>query len=143
MSEVNTTPDTQQSITEAGIPEINLALSVPDTIYQGTDATLTSQGQPADAKAVGDRFDEVDGIVADLAVEVADLADAAVTKDMLAEAYPIGSVYVTTLSVVPEVLTGTWTEIMMPMTWGDLQNGTRNYETGTSTGNLHFFLRTA
>ena len=61
--------------------------------------------------------------------------------------YPVGSLYVTASSTMPSVLTsiGTWTEILMPMTWGDVEGGQRSYvarDTSTA-GSLHFWMRTA
>jgi len=61
--------------------------------------------------------------------------------------YPVGSLYVTAANVLPMVLTdiGTWTEILMPMTWGDIEGGQRSYvaKDQSAAGSLHFWMRTA
>lgn len=61
--------------------------------------------------------------------------------------YPVGSLYVTASPYVPSVLDaiGTWTEILMPMTWGDVEGGQRSYvaKDTSASGNLHFWMRTA
>ena len=73
MSEVNNTPATDESIQDIGIPEISVSLSPSEVIQQATDATLTAQGQPADAKAVGDRFAEVEDDIANLGTDLSNL----------------------------------------------------------------------
>lgn len=58
--------------------------------------------------------------------------------------FPVGSIYMTTNASVPAGIPGTWTEILIPMTWNDLKNGTRSWqEAGQTGGTVHFFLRTA
>lgn len=59
----------------SGIPEINFTLNASDVIQQPTDATLTAQGMPADAKAVGERLAEVNETIADLGTDISDLGD--------------------------------------------------------------------
>ena len=54
--------------------------------------------------------------------------------------YPVGSIYMSTSSTAP-TFGGTWQEIIMPATWGDIEDGTRSYTTGTGTGNVHFWKR--
>lgn len=58
------------------------------------------------------------------------------------EIYPVGSVFVSTLATAP-TFGGTWREIVMPATWGDLEDGTRSYLYGTGNGTVHFYKRTA
>ena len=56
--------------------------------------------------------------------------------------YPVGSIYVSTSATAP-TFGGTWQEIVMPATWGDIEDGTRSYYYGTGTGTVHFWKRTA
>ena len=56
--------------------------------------------------------------------------------------FPVGSVYVSTSSTAP-TFGGTWQEIVIPATWGDIEDGNRSYYFGTGTGTLHFWKRTA
>jgi hypothetical protein len=108
------------------IPEITFSLSVMDTVQAPVDPTLSLQGQAADAKATGDAINAVQTL---LTAAVAAL-------------FPVGSVYCSVNDTAPAFY-GTWTEITMPATWGDLEDGNRSYADGTGTGNLHFWRRTA
>lgn len=127
MSEINNTPDTENSIEEtSGIPEITLTLTVMDTVDAPVDATLSIAGQAADAKATGDAISALSTSI----------------NQAIAALFPIGSIYVSTISTAP-VFYGTWVEITIPVTHGDLKNGMRSYEDGTGTGTLHFWRRTA
>ena len=58
------------------------------------------------------------------------------------EILPVGAIFMTTSSSAPS-FGGTWQEIKMPMTWGDLEDGNRSYVNGTGTGTVHFWRRTA
>ena len=118
--------NTDTSIAESGIPEISLSVSVMETVQAPVDATLSIQGQAADAKATGDAISAL---------------QTALTA-AIAALFPIGSIYVTTSSTAP-VFYGTWVEITIPATWGDLEDGMRSYTDGTGTGTLHFWRRTA
>jgi hypothetical protein len=118
-------PDTENSIS-AGIPEITLQMQVMDTIPAPVDATLSISGQAADAKTTGDAIRAV---------------NTALTS-AIAALFPIGAIYVSTISTAP-VFYGTWQEITIPATWGDLEDGMRSYADGTGTGTLHFWRRTA
>ena len=113
-----------ESITE--IPEITLQLQVMDTVQAPIDATLTIEGEAADAKATGDA---ISALQTTLTAAIAAL-------------FPIGSVYCSTSSTAPAFY-GTWVEFKMPATWGDLEDGMRSYSDGAGTGNLHFWRRTA
>lgn len=108
------------------IPEITFTLSVMDTVTAPVDPTLSIQGQAADAQATG------------LAISNLNTALTAA----IAALFPIGAVYSSTSSTAPAFY-GTWTEIQMPATWGDLEDGNRSYSDGTGTGSLHFWRRTA
>lgn len=118
--------DTETSIETEGIPEITFTLEVMDTVPAPVDATLTIQGQAADAKATGDA---ISALSTSLTAAIAAL-------------FPIGSIYVSISSTAPAFY-GTWVEIVIPATWGDLEDGMRTCTPGTGTGNLHFWKRTA
>ena len=108
------------------IPVITLTLSVSDTVTAPVDNTLSISGEAADAKATGQAL--------------ATLQQTLLTS--INSLFPIGSIYVSTLSSAP-VFYGTWTEITMPASYGDLEDGMRSYVDGTGTGTLHFWRRTA
>ena len=118
--------DTENSILEEGIPEITLQLEVMETVPAPVDSTLSIQGQAADAKATGDAISNLQTVL----------------TDAIAALFPIGSVYASVNSTAPAFY-GTWTEITIPATWGDLEDGMRSYADGTGTGTLHFWRRTA
>ena len=118
--------DTENSIVDEGIPEITLQLSVMDTVQAPVDTTLSISGEAADAKATGDA--------------ISNLGSTLITA--INSLVPIGSIYVSTVSTAP-VFYGTWQEITIPATWGDLEDGMRSYADGTGTGTLHFWRRTA
>ena len=118
--------DTENSIETQGIPEITLELTVMDTVQAPVDATLSIAGQAADAKATGDA-------IAALQTSI----NAAISS-----LFPIGSIYVYMSSTAPTFY-GTWVEVTMPATWGDIEDGMRTCAPGTGTGNVHFWKRTA
>lgn len=118
--------DTENSIIEDGIPEITMQVDVMTTVPAPVDPTLSIQGQAADAKATGDAINNLQTIF----------------NAAIASLFPIGAIYVSTVATAP-VFYGTWQEITIPATWGDLEDGMRSYVAGTGTGNLHFWKRTA
>ena len=118
--------DTENSIDTQGIPEITLGLEVMETVQAPVDATLSIAGEAADAKATGDA--------------IANLQTALTAA--IAALFPIGSIYVSMSSTAPAFY-GTWVEIVMPATWGDIEDGMRTCTPGTGTGNMHFWKRTA
>ena len=118
--------DTENSIQTEGIPEINFTLDVMETVQAPIDPTLSIQGQAADAKATGDA---IQAARTELTAAIAAL-------------FPIGSIYQTTNST-PPAFYGVWTEITMPATWGDIEDGMRSYLDATGTGTIHFWRRTA
>ena len=138
MSEVNT----ENSI-EQGVPEITLQMQAQETVQAPIDATLSISGQAADAAATGAAIAQAKAAV-QAEVAVVDEKVAAVAGLL----FPVGSVYVTTSDTAP-TFGGTnwnWKEIMIPATWGDLEDGARSYtEKGAddTPGNLHFWLRIA
>lgn len=116
--------DTENSIATEGIPEIELELTVMETTQAPVDPTLSIAGQSADAKATGDA---IRNLSATLTAAIASL-------------FPVGCIYPTTTDT-PPVFYGTWVEIRLPATWGDLEDGMRSYVDGTGTGNIHFWRR--
>ena len=118
--------DTENSIETEGIPEIELELEVRETVQAPVDATLSIAGQAADAKATGDA-------IAALQTE---------TNAAIAALFPVGAIYVSTSAEAPEFY-GVWEEILIPATWGDLEDGMRSFAAGTGTGTLHFWKRRA
>ena len=108
------------------IPEISLTIESQDTVQAPVDSSLSIAGQAADAKAVGDA-----------------LAALQTAFNAAIEAiFPVGAIYGSWVSTAPAFY-GTWTEITIPATWGDIEDGMRSYTDGTGTGNLHFWRRTA
>lgn len=118
--------DTENSIITEGIPEITLTLEVMETVPAPVDPTLSIQGQAADAKATGDAISNLQTVL----------------TAAIAALFPIGAIYVSLNDTAPAFY-GTWVEITIPATWGDLEDGMRSYVDGTGTGSLHFWRRTA
>ena len=108
------------------IPEITLTLEVMDTVQAPVANTLSIAGQAADAKAVGDAISALQTSI----------------NASIAALFPIGSVYASKNDTAPAFY-GTWKEITMPATWGDIEDGMRSYTDATGTGSLHFWRRIA
>jgi hypothetical protein len=87
---------------------------------------LSVEGEAADAKATGDAISALETTL----------------EAAIAALFPVGSVYCSVSSTAPDFY-GTWVEITMPATWGDIEDGMRSYADGTGTGTLHFWRRTA
>ena len=138
MSELNNTP----SSIDDGIPEVNFTLEVAETVQAPVDDTLSISGEAADAKATGDKITEtkaeLEEEIRDIAINVSGVANTL---------FPVGSVYVSTSATAPAFGDGwTWQEILIPATWGDLEDGQRSYrekESDDTAGSLHFWKRTA
>lgn len=132
MSEFNNTPEIE-------FPEVQ----VMSVVQAPIDDTLTISGMAADAKATGDAIAAVEETLQESIGTVAD--NLAAVRGIL---FPIGSVVINTSSTAPTFggANWNWQEIMIPATWGDIQNGARSYtekgETDTP-GTLHFWLRIA
>jgi hypothetical protein len=151
MSEVNN--NTPASIDD-GIPEVSFTVEVAQVVQAPIDPTLKIQGMAADAKATGDAIDKV-------AEDAADALDAAVNAlqeeideidsgvdSVTGKLFPVGAIYVSTSATAP-TFGGTnwrWQEIILPVTQGDLMDGTRSYAAkaeGDTPGTLHFWMRIA
>lgn len=139
MSEVNA----GNSIETEGIPEIGLQLEVYETVQAPVDPTLTLSGMAADARETGLRINaakqelqtEIDGVSESVAA-VAGLL------------FPVGCIYATTSDTAPTFggANWNWEEILIPATWGDIEDGSRSYkakEAEDTPGTLHFWRRIA
>ena len=133
MSEINNTP-------ADGIPEVSFEVEVSNVVQTPVDDTLSIEGMAADAKATGEA---IDAAKAELQEEI-DAIDTDVA-DVYGKMFPVGAIYVSTSATAP-TFGGTewrWQEILIPVTYGDLMSGARDYtEVGTETpGTVHFWLR--
>lgn len=158
----STEQNVQNSIEETGgIPSIEVSLQVSGMTQTPVDRTLSIQDMAADAKAVGDAIADVESAVSDNATAIEEIeawtgedipvnsqpgamSIAEVLAEITGDAYPVGSVYMTTSSNAP-TFTGTWVEIGVTATWTQLKTGKRGYTElpeGESGGSLHFWLRT-
>ena len=140
MSEINN--NTPASIDD-GIPEVTFEVEVSNVVQTPVDDTLSIAGMAADAKATGDA---IDAAKAELQEEI-DAIDTGVDS-VPGRLFPVGAIYVSTSATAPTFGGNDWewAEILIPTTWGDLEDGQRSYrakETGDTTVNLHFCLRTA
>ena len=123
-------PNTEQSIAETGgVPEITLEVEVFGMTQNPTDKTLSIPDMPADAKAVGDKVDDLEEKI----------------EEVLLDFYPVGSIYMTA-SPNPPAFLGTWVEIGITMSLAQMKNGKRGYSElgpGEIGDGVHFWLRTA
>lgn len=75
------------------------------------------------------------------AVLVAPIPDTYYTAEEALELfYPVGSIYISTSATAPS-FGGAWQEIVIPATWGDIEDGNRSYRNGAGAGTLHFWKR--
>ena len=162
MSELDN--NTPASIDE-GIPEVNFEVEVSNVVQAPIDPTLKIEGMAADAKATGDAIDALDtelsGDIDALNTKLSGDIDALDTKlqreidaidtgvdSVPGRLFPVGAIYVST-SADPPTFGGenwNWQEILLPVTQGDLMDGTRSYEAkdeNADAGTLHFWLRIA
>lgn len=143
MSEVNTPENTSPESLDDGIPEVTFSLEVSQVVQAPIDDTLSIEGMAADAKATGDA---IAGAKAELQAEI-DAIETGVDS-VAGRLFPVGCIYVSTSSTAP-TFGGTnwrWQEIMIPVTQGDLMDGSRSYaemESGDTPGTIHFWLRLA
>lgn len=157
-------PNTDGNIHETGgIPELWMTVSPAQNVQAPVDKTLSISEMAADAKATGDAINNLGSLleeeISDLASDVipkawitttltesGKVADAKAVGDAIKDMYPVGSIYMTIESTIPSSFSGIWTEILLPMTWNDLKNGTRSYASiglNPPEHTVHFFLRTA
>lgn len=137
--ELNNTPES----IDDGIPEVTFTLQVSETVQAPVDDTLSIAGEAADAKATGDAIaaakaeleEQIDNIETDV-------------DSVIGKLFPVGSIYITTSATAP-TFGGTnwrWEEFMIPVTHGDLMDGSRSYATkqsGDTPGTIHFWRRIA
>ena len=137
MSEINNTPES----IDDGIPEVNFEVQVSEVVQAPIDDTLTISGMAADAKATGDAIAaakvELEEEIQDIIINVSGVADAL---------FPVGCIYTTTSATAPAFggPNWRWVEIMIPVTHGDLEDGSRSYADRTAEdtpGTLHFWRR--
>ena len=135
MSEINNTP-------VDGIPEVTFEVEVSNVVQTPVDDTLSIAGMAADAKATGDAIDAAKN---ELQEEI-DAIDTDVSG-VYGRMFPVGSIYVSTSATAPTFGESNWNwqEILMPVTYGDLMSGARDYTAvGEETpGTVHFWLRIA
>lgn len=138
MSEINT----EESI-EQGIPEITLRPVLYNTVQAPVDATLLIPGQAADAQATGLAIAAAKAAVE----EEVTVVDGKVSA-LAGLLFPVGSIYVSTSATAPTFggANWNWQEIMLPATWGDVEDGARSYAAkgaNDTPGTVHFWLRIA
>ena len=139
MSEVNSTP----SSIDDGIPEVTFDLEVQGVVQAPIDPTLTIEGMAADAKATGEAIaaakTDLEEQIQDIIINVSGVADLL---------FPVGCIYTSTSATAPTFGKSTWRwqEIMLPVTYGNLMDGSRDYKAKESLdvpGTLHFWMRIA
>lgn len=139
MSEINNTPES----IDDGIPEVSFTIEAAEVVQSPIDDTLSIEGMAADAKATGDA---IAAAQAELQAEIDEIETG--VDSVAGRLFPVGSIYVTTSAVAP-TFGGTnwqWQEILLPVTYGDLIDGTRSYaelQEGDEPGTLHFWMRIA
>lgn len=134
----------------------DLAADVADIEqWTGEDIPLNSENNaPSVADAVATNAEDIADIKQwtgeDLPLNTQSSATIAEAfASIFANLYPVGSLYITAAEQLPSWISsaGTWVEVKIPITWGDMKNGTRSFvipEEGETfnPGTLHFWLRT-
>lgn len=127
---------------DGGIPQVRFTLRTANTQQAPVDSTLSIAGMAADAKATGDAIETAKTLLQD---EINDLGED--IAGVLGQIFPVGTVLITTTATAPAInAEWIWAEILIPMTWGDLEDGSRSYADKTendTAGTLHFWRRTA
>ena len=165
MSEINTnaTDDSVlQSIEElGGIPTIELEMEVSGMTAYPTDKTLSIQDMAADAAAVGNAIDLLQGAISDTEQEIGNIEawtadDIPMTNEpdapsvaeaidsIISQSYPVGAIFMSASATAP-AFEGTWVEVAITATWTQILNGRHDYkvlEAGETSGTVHFWLRT-
>lgn len=143
MSELNNPEVTSPESIGDGIPEVTFTIEVSEVVQAPVDTTLSIAGMAADAQATGEAIEQAKS---DLQAEI-DSISTDISR-VAGELFPVGSIYVSTSANAP-TFGGTawrWQEILMPVTNGDLMDGTRSYSELTESdtpGSIHFWLRIA
>lgn len=143
MSELNNPENTSPESLDDGIPEVSFTLEVSETVQAPIDPTLSIEGMAADAKATGD------AIAAAQEYLQAEIDAIETGVDSVAGIlFPVGAIYVSTSASAPTFggANWNWQEIMIPVTQGDLMDGSRSYAakgSGDVPGTIHFWLRIA
>lgn len=121
------------------IPEIQFDINPAESVPVPVDDTLSVPGQAADAAAVGEALTSLSETVAGNLSNAVNTLNAAI-----AALFPVGAIYVSTSASAPQFY-GSWVEVMIPVTWDDLNTGARDYSDAEETdtpGTLHFWRRT-
>ena len=160
--EVATEQDVQASIEEmGGIPLIEMEVQVSGMTAYPTDKTLSIVDMPADAAAVGEALNDVQGAVSDNATAIGQIEawtadDIPMTSEpespsvadaigsIISDSYPVGTIYMTASSAAPSFV-GTWVEVAITATWTQILTGKHDYrmlDSGETGGTVHFWLRT-
>ena len=127
-------------MSETVIPDITFSINAAESVPVPVDDTLSISGQAADAAAVGEALASAAQTTASNLSTAVNALNAAI-----AALFPVGAIYVSTSDTSPAFF-GTWVEIMIPVTWDDLNTGARDYQTkgeNDTPGTVHFWKRTA
>ena len=127
-------------MSENVIPDITFSINAAESVPVPVDDTLSVSGEAADAAAVGE------ALASAAQTTASNLSDAVNTINAaIAALFPVGAIYASTSDTAPQFY-GTWSEVMIPVTWDDLHTGARDYQAvgeSDTPGTIHFWLRTA
>lgn len=136
---------------ESAISDINIDISgIKD--WTASDLPMTSEtGSDSVADAISDITEDVSAIQNWTGENIPlDSSTGSIKiSELLASLYPIGAIYSSTAETMPSILTamGTWVKVRIPLTWGDVRNGTRSFEeipvdSTVEDGTLRYWMRT-